>query len=150
MARTVVVGGESYKRRNIVGVWIGLPLITFGIYRLVWYFKINNEARRFLNDPTISPGISLIAITLGAFLIIPPFVSIYNTCVRIGRMQERAGLDSRIEPVIGLLLIFVFGLDSLYMQSHLNRIWDRYLQGAPPASQLPPSTPGPALPPPTN
>jgi hypothetical protein len=24
------------KRRNIVGVWLGLPLITLGIYSLVW------------------------------------------------------------------------------------------------------------------
>src|SRR2546423_10345670 len=104
MAQTVVVNGEAFKRRNIVGVWLGLPLITFGIYHLVWYYKINNEARRFLKDDSISPGISLLAITLGAFLIIPPFVSVYQTGVRIRRMQERAGLSSRIEPVVALLL----------------------------------------------
>ena len=147
MAQTVVVGNQTFKRRNIVAVWIGLPLITLGIYRLVWYYKINNEARRYLGDEKISPGISLLAVTLGAFLIIPPFVSIYNTCSRIGRMQERAGLDSRIEPVIGLLLVFVFALDTLYMQSHLNRIWDRYLRTAPPATSQLPSTPPSALPP---
>jgi hypothetical protein len=45
-------------------------------------------------------------------------------------MQERAGLSSRIEPVVGLLLMFVFGLHTLYLQSHLNRIWDRYLSPA--------------------
>jgi hypothetical protein len=130
MAQTVVVNGETFKRRNIVGVWLGLPLITFGIYHLVWYYKINNEARRFLKDDSISPGISLLAITLGAILIIPPFVSVYQTGVRIQRMQERAGLSSRIEPVVGLLLMFVFGLHTLYLQSHLNRIWDKYLSPA--------------------
>jgi hypothetical protein len=151
MAQTVVVGNQTYKRRNIVGVWIGLPLITFGIYRLIWYYKINNEARRFLGDDGISPGIALLAVTLGAFLIIPPFVSIYKTCSRIARMQERAGLDSRIEPVLGLLLLFVFALDSLYMQSHLNRIWDRYLQSAPPTTgQLPNAMPPSSLPPATS
>lgn len=148
MAQTVVVGNQTFKRRNIIGVWLGLPLITFGIYHLVWYYKINNEARRFLGDDKISPGISVIAITLGAFLIIPPFVSVYNTGSRIARMQERAGLDSRIEPVLGLLLTFVFGLHALYMQSHLNRIWDRYLRTAPPATGQPPtSPPSSALPP---
>ena len=150
MAQTVVVGNQTFKRRNIVGVWLGLPLITLGIYHLVWYYKINNEARRYLMDDKISPGISLLAITLGAFLIIPPFVSIYNTASRIARMQEKAGLDSRIEPVLALLLAFVFGLHSLYMQSHLNRIWDRYLHaGASATTQLPPSTSASALPPPS-
>jgi hypothetical protein len=147
MAQTVVVDGETFKRRNIVGVWLGLPLITFGIYHLVWYYKINNEARRFLKDDSISPGISLLAITLGAFLIIPPFVSVYQTGVRIRRMQERAGLSSRSEPVVALLLTFVFGLHTLYIQSHLNQIWDRYLgAGAAQPGIPPPGTTG-ALPP---
>ncbi len=76
MARTLVIGNETFKRRNIVGVWLGLPLITFGIYHFVWYYKINNEARRFLRDESIKPWISLLAITLGALLVIPPFVSV--------------------------------------------------------------------------
>jgi Domain of unknown function (DUF4234) len=138
MARTVVIDNETFKRRNIIGVWIGLPLITFGIYHLVWHYKVNSEARRFLRDDSISPGISVLAITLGAFLIIPPFVSVYQTAVRIRRMQDRASISGRIEPVIALLLIFVFGLHSLYLQSHLNRIWDSYLtEPQPHKSHLP-------------
>ena len=31
------------KRRSPVGVWLGLPLITLGIYHLVWYYKIHAE-----------------------------------------------------------------------------------------------------------
>ena len=139
MARTVVVGNETFKKRNIVAVWLLLPLITLGIYHLVWYYKINNEARRYLKDNTISPGLSLLAITLGAILIVPPFVSVYGSCSRIQRMQVQAGLASRIEPVLGLLLTFVFGLHVLYMQSHLNAIWDAHLrsgQGGGPGSPL--------------
>ncbi|HEV2014568.1 MAG TPA: DUF4234 domain-containing protein [Candidatus Dormibacteraeota bacterium] len=148
MARTVVVGNETFKRRNIVGVWLGLPLITFGIYHFVWYYKINDEARRFLRDDSIRPGISLLAITLGGFLIVPPFVSVYQTCVRIQRMQERAALTSRIEPILGLLLTFVFGLHTLYMQSHLNQIWDTYLRTATAQPGAPPPAPSASLPPP--
>lgn len=143
MAKTVVIGGQTYKRRNIVAVWLGLPLITLGIYHLVWYYKINNEARRYLGDERIRPGISLLAITLGAFILVPPFVSIYNTGSRIARMQERAGLESRIEPALGLLLAFIFGLHALYLQSHLNRIWDGHSSaGASAQSHLPPASPG--------
>jgi uncharacterized protein DUF4234 len=148
MAQTVVVNGETFKRRNVVGVWLGLPLITFGIYHVVWYYKINNEARRFLRDESIRPAISVLAITLGAFLIIPPFVSVYQTGVRIQRMQERAGLSSRIEPILALLLTFVFGLHTLYIQSHLNQIWDKYLgTGTAPPGTLPPAPTGTPPPP---
>jgi Sec-independent protein secretion pathway component TatC len=139
MAQRVVIGNETFKKRNIVAVWLLLPFITLGIYHFVWYYKINNEARRYLKDNGISPGMSLLAITLGAILVVPPFVSVYKSCSRIQRMQVQAGLTSRIEPVLGLLLTFVFGLHVLYMQSHLNSIWDAHLrsgQGGGPGSPL--------------
>lgn len=143
MARTVVVGNETFKQRNILGVWLGLPLITLGIYSLVWYFKINNEARRYLRDESIHPWVSLLAVTLGAVLIIPPFYSTYKTCSRIRRMEEHAGVSGHIEPVLGVVLIFVFGLDTMYMQAHLNGIWARYLLAAP-ATRAPLPAPAPA------
>jgi hypothetical protein len=138
MARIVVVGSETFKRRNVLGVWLGLPLITLGIYSVVWHFKITNEARRYLRDDSIRPWISLLAVTLGGLIIVPPFVSIYRACGRIQRMQVNAGVPFRCEPVLGLVLGF-FGLHSLYMQSHLNHIWDAYLNsGAVKAPALPP------------
>ncbi|MHB8507345.1 MAG: DUF4234 domain-containing protein [Candidatus Dormibacteria bacterium] len=136
MARTVVVGQETYKLRNIVGVWLGLPIITFGIYSFVWYYKINSEARRYLGDDRISPGISLLAFSLGGLLIVPPFISVYNTGKRIQRMQVQAGLQSQIEPVLCLVLCFVLGLETLYMQSHLNRIWEAAGAGTPGSQDL--------------
>lgn len=35
--------GLQMKSRNPIGVWLGLPLITLGIYHLVWYCKIHAE-----------------------------------------------------------------------------------------------------------
>jgi len=57
-------------------------------------------------------------------------------------MQERAWLTSRIEPIIALLLTFVFGLHTLYLQSHLDQIWDGYLRDgtSPPGALPPPAT----------
>ena len=146
MANTVVVGNQSYKRRNPLAVWIGLPLITLGIYYFVWWYKINNEARRFLNDKSINPGLSVVAVTVGAIIVVPPFVSAYNTTGRIARMQERAGMPAgtRANPWISLLLHFVFGLHALYMQMELNRIWDGYAQSTMPA---PPPFSSPVAPP---
>ena len=96
----------------------------------MWWYKINNEARRFLNDASINPRVSVLAVTLGALIVVPPFVSAYSTTGRIARMQERAGFPpgTRANPWISVLLHFVFGAHALYMQIELNRIWDAYAQ----------------------
>jgi Domain of unknown function (DUF4234) len=146
MAQTVVVGNQTYKRRNIVGVWLGLPLITLGIYSYVWIYKVNDEARRFLRDDSIKPALSVLAFIPGFILIIPPFVAIYRTGKRIARMEESAGVPSRASGGLGLLLAFIFTLYPLYYQSHLNGLWDRYLSVAmvpPQFAAVPPPFPPP-------
>ena len=74
--------------------------------------------------------VSVIAVSLGAIIIVPPFVSIYRTGERIAQMQRAAGMEATCLPIIGLLLTFVFHLESLYYQYELNRIWAHY--GNPP------------------
>ncbi|MBV8301462.1 MAG: DUF4234 domain-containing protein [Candidatus Dormibacteraeota bacterium] len=149
MAQIVTIGGQQFKKRNIIAVWLGLPFITLGIYTYVWWYKINDEARRYLGDPSINPVLSVLAFVPGFILIVPPFISIYRTAGRIRRMQERAGIQERAHPWIAILLAFVFGLYTLYLQLCLNEIWDRYLlsQGALPGA-LPPAAPPSALTPP--
>lgn len=146
MATTVVVGNQSFKRRNPAAVYL-LPLITLGIYYVVWWYKVNNEARRFLSDESINPALSAVAVSLGALILVPPFVSAYSTTGRIARMQERAGMQAgtRANPWISVLLHFVFGLHVLYMQMELNRLWDGYRQVA--VAAVPPPLAPPAMPP---
>ncbi len=128
------VTGLAGKLRNPVAVWLLAP-VTLGIYTLVWYYKANKETRDM--GVVASPGTSLLAITFGAFIVVPPFVSIYKTGGRIAQAQRAAGMPETCNPVAGLLLwIFVFGTGSLYYQSELNKIWAHY--GNPPAgSQIP-------------
>jgi hypothetical protein len=122
--------GRTGKIRNIFLVWLVWPFITLGIYHVVWWYKINREARDL--DPAIEvePAISAVAITLGALIIVPPFVSIFNTGERIARMQSAAGMPATCNSVLGLVASFVFGLHSLYYQNELNKIWS-YLGDAP-------------------
>jgi len=146
MARDVVINGQTYKQRNIFAVWLGLPLVTLGVYTYVWYYKINDEARRFLGDASVKPGVSVIALLFGWLLILPPFISVYRTAGRIGRMQRHVGITDSITPWIAVLLMFVFGLHTLYLQSQLNRIWERQRSWpATPQAFLPPQpTPAPS------
>jgi hypothetical protein len=143
MAQTVTIAGQEFKKRNIVGVWLGLPIITLGVYVFVWIYKINNEARRFLRDDSIRPGMSLLAFFPGLLLIVPPYVAVYRLGKRIRRMEEAVQMQSRCEPVLGLVFAFLYGAYHLYYQSHLNDIWDRYLQA--PAAPSQPIAPPPPI-----
>ena len=139
MAEEVVVEGQAYKKRSPWGVW-GLAIVTIGIYGLVWYYKINNEARRYLRDQAIRPGLAVLAL----FVPIVNYVSIYRTGQRVQRMEERTGIQRVVEPVLGLLGAFVFGLYVPYYQDHLNTVWT---QASGVGAQLP-TYGSPAVPPP--
>jgi hypothetical protein len=143
MANAAIVHNQSFKRRHPLAVWLGLPFITLGIYYFVWWYKINDEARRFLNDESINPALSVLAVTLGALVIVPPFISIFRTTERIARMQDRAGMpaESRANPWISLVLAFLLSLNRLYMQVELNRIWDAFTRSGAPMLAPPPAPP---------
>lgn len=117
--------GRAGKTRNIWLTWLIWPLITLGIYHFVWWYKINREARDFDEKIAVEPAISVLAITVGWIIIVPPYVSIFRTGERIAQMQEDAGMERTCNGWIGLVLSFFFGLHSLYYQYELNRIWAR-------------------------
>jgi drug/metabolite transporter (DMT)-like permease len=124
MAETVTFEGQQYLKRNPLGV-LGLSLITLGVYFFIWYYKINDELRRSEHDLTISPTRSLMAMLFGWLLIVPPFIAMYNTAKHVQSMEARRGVAQTVEPVIALLLMFVFSVgNSAYLQDHLNRGWD--------------------------
>ena len=115
--------GRAGKTRNIWLTWLVWPFLTLGIYHLVWWYKINREARDFDENIAVEPVLSLLAITIGWIIIVPPYVSIYRTGERIAQMQEDAGMERSCNGWIGLVLSFFFGLHTLYYQYELNRIW---------------------------
>ncbi|MFE9024934.1 DUF4234 domain-containing protein [Streptomyces iakyrus] len=130
------MSGRAGKTRNIILVWLIWPLITLGIYHLVWYYKVNREARDFDSRIEVNPAMAVLAITVGWLVIVPPFVSVYNTGLRIARMQQSAGMQRSCNPWIGIVLFIVVVLFPLYYQHELNQIWDRY-QGAEEGEQVP-------------
>jgi hypothetical protein len=112
------------KLRRPWGVFL-LILVTLGIYYLVWYYKTNRELASYgVGD---SPMTSVVAITIGGFLIVPPFVSEWRFFRRIGEAQQKAGLDHRISHVTGfvlyLLALVLLPFEAVYAQYHLNRLW---------------------------
>jgi hypothetical protein len=117
--------GRAGKTRNIWLTWLVWPILTLGIYHLVWYYKINREARDFDEKIDVQPTLSLLAVLIGWIIIVPPFVSIYRSGERIAQMQEDAGMERSCNGWLGLVLSFFASLHSLYYQYELNRIWAR-------------------------
>ncbi len=131
MATTVKITdrGKTAKIRNPWAV-AGLSLITLGIYYLVWYYKINREMADWGEQNKVdigtSPGLSVIAITLGSILIIPPFISIWATGKRMQLTQRAAdvhggsGLLFFVLHMIPLVNLFA----PTYLQYQLNAAWE--------------------------
>ena len=139
MAETVTIQGQSYLRRNPLGV-LGLTLITFGIYAFYWYYMINDELRRFERDETISPTRSLMAVLFGWIIIVPPFIALYNTAKHVQTAEQRLAIQPQLEPALVIVIMLIISIaNGVYIQEHQNRIWDRAGGAVPP--------PPPALPP---
>jgi hypothetical protein len=125
VAEQVQVRGATVKIRNpfLVFLW---SLVTLGIYYVVWYYKINRELRDAAGV-AVSPGIALLAITLGWIVIVPPFVSWYRTFGRIVDAQRDAGVAQEANPVLGFILfvlaVFLVPVEVVYAQDELNKVW---------------------------
>jgi hypothetical protein len=121
--------GSTAKVRNPLAV-PGLAIITLGIYYLVWYYKVNREMADWGKQNNVdigdSPGTSLLAITLGALIIVPALMSIWGTGQRMERAQKAGGVDggSGIIYFIMHFIPFVWIFTGSYLQSCLNNVWE--------------------------
>jgi Domain of unknown function (DUF4234) len=129
MAEDVRIEGTeaTAKIRSVVWV-IVLEFITLFIYGFFWWYFIHRELRDYgrakgTNELGTSPGTSLLAITLGALIIVPALVSFYNGFKRVQAAQRLTGIEP-LNGWIGLILFIVFYPAFMgYMQSGLNPVW---------------------------
>jgi Domain of unknown function (DUF4234) len=136
MAQPVDIGAaKPAKIRNPVAVAI-LTVVTLLIYLFFWWYFINREMAdygrtRGTTELGDSPTKSVLAISLGALVIVPAVWTIVTTFKRVQALQRLSGETNPINGWIGLILAVViepalFG----YMQSGLNSSW-RAVQTAP-------------------
>ena len=136
MAEEIQIAGtqSTAKTRDPLGVAL-LTLVPLGIYFFVWYYKVNREMSdlgraRGTDELGDSPGTSLLAVTLGALIVVPAIVSLYNT---FQRTQAAARLTGA-EPLNGWIALILYLLLAIgfpaYLQSGLNRVWGAQASGA--------------------
>jgi len=150
MAEEVAIAGTDAraKLRNPLGV-VGLSIITIGIYYIFWWYFINREMRDLGRargvDLGQNPGNSVLAITLGAFIVVPAIVSMWRTTDRIQRTQEVAGVERPAPgPLIFVLLLLVGPVGIWYAQHELNKAWSAQADAGAAAPSLPVSEAPPA------
>jgi hypothetical protein len=146
MAEEVAIPDVDY-RPKIRSPWAValLPFVTFGIYQFVWYYKVNKEmaalgrARGKTDELGDSPGKSLLAITLGALVIVPAIISTIHTFQRVQATQRLLRGGEVLNGWLGLVLYLVLSPAMFaYMQSGLNSSWQAAVGGGQyPGAQYP-------------
>jgi hypothetical protein len=137
MAQEVQIPGAGTTAK-IRSVWAPalLPYVTFVIYLFFWWYYINREMADYgkakgSNELGDSPGKSVLAITLGALIIVPAILSNINTFKRVQAAQRLSGVEP-LNGWIGLALYVVLSpAFYAYMQSGLNSVWQTVVQAPP-------------------
>jgi Domain of unknown function (DUF4234) len=107
-------------RRSAWAVW-WLSGLTFGIYYLVWYYKINAELRAFAPEAVkVEPGMAALAQLFPIFA----WVSLANTSTRLSNAHRAIQSPVRVSGGMAILGTFWFNSQTRYLQRRLNSLWD--------------------------
>ena len=152
MAHELQIRG-SQDRVKIRSPWAValLPIITLGIYHLVWWYKVNKEMKEYGeakgHDLGQNPTNSLLALFPGGLIIVPALITYWRGTKRVMGTARVAGQ----EPVNGwiALLLYLFLAPAMwaYLQVSLNNVWEAEAEPlpgheAPPVSDpMPPKLP---------
>ena len=107
-------------------IWAGAWSIT-GFYALYWIYvtakDLSEYGRSKGRDLGENPMMTLLAITIGWIIIVPPIVALYRQAKRIQQAQHM----NNVQPLNGwLALVFYIVFSPVYfgfMQSELNKAW---------------------------
>ncbi len=130
MAEEIQIAGSTAAAK-IRSPWAPalLPYVTFLIYAWVWYYKINRELAdlgraKGTEELGDSPGKSLLAVTLGAIIIVPAVLSTIHTFQRITAAQRLMGVEPQANGWLGLVMaILITPVFYAYEQAELNKVW---------------------------
>jgi Domain of unknown function (DUF4234) len=109
-------------------VWVGIfSFVTIGIYAIYWIYVTAKDLSEYGKakgrDLGQSPGMTLLAVTIGWLIIVPALVAIYRQAKRIQQAQQLAG----VEPMNGWIALVLYVVFSpvffAYEQSELNKAW---------------------------
>ena len=138
MAQEMTIRGTQapVKVRNPWAVAL-LPIVTLGIYHLVWWYRINRELRDYgyAKEQNLgqNPTNSVLALFPGGLIIVPALITYWRG---FRRVQAASGLAGREQAngwiALILYLLLPFALWA-YIQVSLNEIWEQDADALPEA-----------------
>lgn len=89
-------GRAPVGRIRGTGACIALTVITFGIYSIVWFYKVHSEMKNHTGGAGLGGGLAaVLAFFLG-------FVMPFVTSSEVGNLYHRAGMAAPVSGVTGL------------------------------------------------
>jgi Domain of unknown function (DUF4234) len=127
-----------------------LPIITLGIYHLVWWYRVNRELRDYGRakgyDLGQNPTASVLALFPGAIVVIPALVTYWRGTKRVQGAARIAGREPQVNGWIALILyVLLSPAFWAYLQVSLNDVWRA--DGQPLPGQALPPAPSATMPP---
>lgn len=113
--------GPGFQVRNPGAQWALCVLVPF--YVFIWYYRLCTEIGEWSQGRIhTNPGTSLLAISLGGFVIVPPWVSLIGTMGRVRQCQQMAGLQPTVSfgGWFGRALLFGYGYK--WLTEQLNEL----------------------------
>lgn len=147
---------QSPNRVKIRSPWAAalLPIVTLGIYHLVWWYRINRELRDYGAakgyDLGQNPTNSLLALFPGGLIVVPALVTYWRGTKRVMGASRVAGQEPLNGWIAILLYLFIAPALWAYIQISLNKVWQAEADAIPggpvppePSDQMPPPAPAP-------
>jgi pSer/pThr/pTyr-binding forkhead associated (FHA) protein len=113
--------GPGFQVRGPGEQWALCALVPF--YALVWYYRLCKEIGEWSQGRIdTNPALSTVAVSIGAYVIVPPFVSYTGTAARIRQCQQMAGLEPRATfwGIFGRMLLLGYGYK--WLTEQLNEL----------------------------
>jgi hypothetical protein len=96
-------------------------VLTFGVYYLVWYYKINKELATFApHVVSVKPGLAVLA----QFVPVANLVSLAHTARRLNAAHSSIGSPVHASAGLTILAAFWYSSHPRYLQRRMNALWD--------------------------
>lgn len=131
IARELNVGwrDDTVRRRSPLLIGLAGMLTPYGLTGW-WWWRVSNELRDFGQahdvpeaSGTLKPAVETIMMSIGCYVIAPPFIVIIMAVSRVRAAQVAAGLERPLNPRI-VWLAPLFPVLCGLLQRELNRLWD--------------------------
>ena len=121
-------GGGGIQTHESVVEWLLCIFIPF--YSLYWIHRSSKEMQEWSGGRIdYNAGSTIAALTIGYFILVPPFVAIFSFGGRVRRAQELGGVEPRASGIGFFGRLFLPGYGYKWIQDQLNELAVRPAQG---------------------